>query len=214
MFFCFLQVFEFCDYNHTNIAHAIMSCKDVYFVFLIDFICFVVCIDFNVNIFVLQNVEFIAKLVLFLITMFLHFFTSFSIFWLQPHKHCKCDCVMQGSIPFFSYRFYLFHYMHWFYCWFILFCKIWISFSVVYLWCRCFCGCNHKHYSIKYFFPLVFVFFWLCTMFNGPLVSLPFFFTFDVNNLMWSINGLDIFVDYHCSDELFIDSCFIKVKIL
>jgi hypothetical protein len=51
-------------------------------------------------------------------------------------------------------------------------------------------------------------------MFNGPLVSLPFFFTFDVNNLMWSINGSDIFVDYHCSDELFIDSCFIKVKIL
>jgi hypothetical protein len=47
----------------------------------------------------------------------------------------------------------------------------------------------------------------------GPLVSFPFDFTFDVSNLMWSTNGSDIFVDYHYSDELFIDSCYVKVEI-
>jgi hypothetical protein len=51
MFLCFLQVSQFCDCNHTNIASAIVSCKDVYLVFLIGFICFVVCIDFDVGLF-------------------------------------------------------------------------------------------------------------------------------------------------------------------
>jgi hypothetical protein len=61
--------------------------------------------------------------------------------------------------------------------------------------------------------PLIFVFFCFCTMCYGPLVSFPFDFTFDVSNLMWSTNGSDIFVDYHYSDELFIDSCYVKVEI-
>jgi hypothetical protein len=55
-FLCFLEVFQFCDYNHTNIAHAIVSCRDVYLgVFLTSSVCFVVCIDFNVGLFFLQN---------------------------------------------------------------------------------------------------------------------------------------------------------------
>jgi hypothetical protein len=51
MFLCFLQVFQFCDCNHTNIASGIVSCRDVYLVFPTCFICIVVCIDFNVGFF-------------------------------------------------------------------------------------------------------------------------------------------------------------------
>jgi len=46
-------------------------------------------------------------------------------------------------------------------------------------------------------------------MFSGPPVSLPFGFTYDACNSMWSTNSFDIFVDYCCSNELFIDSCFL-----
>ncbi len=46
-------------------------------------------------------------------------------------------------------------------------------------------------------------------MSNGPPISLPFSSIFDVNNLVWSTNGFNIFVDYHCSDELFINSCYV-----
>jgi len=46
-------------------------------------------------------------------------------------------------------------------------------------------------------------------MFSGPPISLIFGFTYDACNLMWSTNSLDIFVDYCCSNELFIDSCFL-----
>ncbi len=51
VFLCFLQISQFCDYNHTNIASAIVSCRDVYLFFLMSFIYFVVCIDFNVGLF-------------------------------------------------------------------------------------------------------------------------------------------------------------------
>ncbi len=47
-----MQVSQFCDCNHTNFAHAIMSRKDVYLgVFLTSLVCFVVCIDFHVGLF-------------------------------------------------------------------------------------------------------------------------------------------------------------------
>jgi len=50
--FVFFQVSQFCDCNHTNFAHVIVSCKDVYLgVFLTSFVCFIVCIDFNVGLF-------------------------------------------------------------------------------------------------------------------------------------------------------------------
>jgi hypothetical protein len=42
-------------------------------------------------------------------------------------------------------------------------------------------------------------------MSNGPPISLPSGFFFDVNNLVWSMNGSNIFVDYHRNDELFIN---------
>jgi hypothetical protein len=38
--------------------------------------------------------------------------------------------------------------------------------------------------------------------------NIPFGFISYVCNLMWSTNSFDIFVDYCCSNELFIDSCF------
>jgi len=43
-------------------------------------------------------------------------------------------------------------------------------------------------------------------MFNGPPTSFSFGSTFGVNNLVWSINGYDIFVDCSGNDELFIGS--------
>ncbi len=52
VFLFFLQVSQFCDCNHTNIMCAIMSYRHVYLVvFFMVSICFVVCIDFNVNLF-------------------------------------------------------------------------------------------------------------------------------------------------------------------
>jgi hypothetical protein len=52
VFLCFLHVSQFCDCNHINIVRAIMSYMDVYLVFFFtNSICFVVCIDFNVNLF-------------------------------------------------------------------------------------------------------------------------------------------------------------------
>ncbi len=46
-------------------------------------------------------------------------------------------------------------------------------------------------------------------MSSGPPINLPFGFTFDACKLMRSTDGSDIFVDYHCINELFIDSCFL-----
>ncbi len=86
------------------------------------------------------------------------FFVGFSILWLQPYKHRACDCVLQGCIPFFLLDFI---------CLVVcidinvcLFCfmEFGVHFQFVFLWCRCLCGYNHDHYSIKYFFPHVFVF--------------------------------------------------------
>ncbi len=84
-----------------------------------------------------------------------------------------------------------------------------IHFQCVFLWRRCLCGFNHEHCLVKYYFPLVFIFLCFCTMSNGPHISLPFGSIFYVNNLVWSINGSNIFVVYRCSDELFINSCFV-----
>jgi hypothetical protein len=42
-------------------------------------------------------------------------------------------------------------------------------------------------------------------MFNYLHVSFSFDSTSNDNNLMWLTNGYDIFVNYHYSDELFID---------
>jgi len=41
-------------------------------------------------------------------------------------------------------------------------------------------------------------------MFNGPPISFSFGFTSSVNNLVWSTNGFDIFVDCSGNDEIFI----------
>jgi hypothetical protein len=46
-------------------------------------------------------------------------------------------------------------------------------------------------------------------MFSCPYVSFSSSFTSNDNNLMWSTNGYDIFVNYHCNDELFMDFSFI-----
>jgi hypothetical protein len=46
------MVSQFYDCNHTNIVHAIVFYMDVYIsVFVMGSICFVVCIDFNVDLF-------------------------------------------------------------------------------------------------------------------------------------------------------------------
>jgi hypothetical protein len=45
-------------------------------------------------------------------------------------------------------------------------------------------------------------------MFSCPHVSFSSNSTSNDNNLMWSTNGYDIFVDYHCNDELFMDFSF------
>jgi hypothetical protein len=42
-------------------------------------------------------------------------------------------------------------------------------------------------------------------MFSYPHVSYFFDSTSNENNLTWSTNGYDIFVNYHYSDELFMD---------
>jgi hypothetical protein len=47
-------------------------------------------------------------------------------------------------------------------------------------------------------------------MSNGFLGRLTFGFTFDVNNLMWSTNACDIFVDCFCSDNILITFSFVN----
>jgi hypothetical protein len=46
-------------------------------------------------------------------------------------------------------------------------------------------------------------------MYNGPPISFPYVSIADVYNLVWSIDGFDIFVDYHSSDKLFINFYFV-----
>lgn len=43
-------------------------------------------------------------------------------------------------------------------------------------------------------------------MFSGPPISFSYGSTFGVNNLVWSTNGFDIFVDCSGNGELFISS--------
>jgi hypothetical protein len=43
-------------------------------------------------------------------------------------------------------------------------------------------------------------------MFSGHPISFSFGSTSNVNNLVWSTNGSNIFVDYSRNDELFIGS--------
>jgi hypothetical protein len=43
-------------------------------------------------------------------------------------------------------------------------------------------------------------------MFSGPPISFSFGSTSNVNNLVWSTNGSNIFVDYSKNDELLIGS--------
>jgi hypothetical protein len=50
-------------------------------------------------------------------------------------------------------------------------------------------------------------------MYNGPPINFPYGSIVDVYNLVWSIDGSDIFVDYHCSDKLFINSCYVTKNV-
>jgi hypothetical protein len=47
-------------------------------------------------------------------------------------------------------------------------------------------------------------------MSNGFLVRLVFGSTFGVNNLVWSTNACDIFVDYFCNDKILITFSFVN----
>jgi hypothetical protein len=46
-------------------------------------------------------------------------------------------------------------------------------------------------------------------MSNGPPINLPFISIFDVSNLVWSTDVSSIFIDYRCSDELYINSYYV-----
>jgi len=98
---CFLQDFQFCDCSNSNIVRAIMSYRDVYLFCFMGSICFVMCIDFNVNLFCF--VEFI-----------IHFQCVF--IWCRylcgyNHEHCLgkyfpplvfiflCFCTMSNGHP-------------------------------------------------------------------------------------------------------------------
>jgi hypothetical protein len=94
-----------------------------------------------------------------------------------------------------------------------LFCFVlqnWEFIYSVYFYGTNVCGCNHERCLVKYSFRLVLCF---CTTSNDPPISLPSGFTYDAYNLMWSTNGSDIFVDYYCDNELFIDSCFLIINV-
>ncbi len=54
------------------------------------------------------------------------------------------------------------------------------------------------------------MFSWFSTMSSGPPISFSSSSTFGASNLIWSIDGLDIFVDCFGNDELFIGFSFVS----